>query len=269
MGSMGKCWRRCGGCEEVWKLSVGKVSGECGGWCRVGLPHFHCTKGGQVSLKVNTSADVQFFTQNQVKSNKRPSRLQMSNFSPKIKWRANKKQKKKEGHHAPGRCLKCIFPKFLCRHDFTCFHCSKYRKGGHLGIFWRPRRTNYFLFKRRTYGKPSVEVGAGKVWESVGRCEVSVERRVRWVWEVWGRDVGWVWRVWGEVLGRCRRVCGLPHTFIHTSPHLLSSQHTFPHNLHTHPIHFSTPPPHPNTLPHSSPTLPPPSTFPPYLTPTP
>ena len=31
MGSMGKCWRRCGGCEEVWGSvggGVGKVSGE-------------------------------------------------------------------------------------------------------------------------------------------------------------------------------------------------------------------------------------------------
>ena len=37
MGSMGKCWRRCGSCEEVRGVrvesvgrGVGKVSGECG-----------------------------------------------------------------------------------------------------------------------------------------------------------------------------------------------------------------------------------------------
>ena len=37
---MGKCWRRYGGCEEVWGSvggGVGKVSGECGGevWGKV------------------------------------------------------------------------------------------------------------------------------------------------------------------------------------------------------------------------------------------
>ena len=71
--------------------------------------------------------------------------------------------------------------------------------------------------------------------EVMGRCqvrmcergwEVSVERRVRWVWGC-GRGVGC-----GE---RCRRVCGLPHT----SSHLSTSQHIFrtspqpPHLLHT------------------------------------
>ena len=27
-GEYGRCWR-CGGCEEVWGVSVGKVSGRC------------------------------------------------------------------------------------------------------------------------------------------------------------------------------------------------------------------------------------------------
>ena len=37
----------------------------------LGLPYIHCAKGGQILNEVITSADVQFSTQNQVKSKKK------------------------------------------------------------------------------------------------------------------------------------------------------------------------------------------------------
>ena len=48
----------------------------------LGLPYLHCAKGGQVE-KVTTSADVQFSTQNQVKSKK--SSAGRSLLSPDLK----------------------------------------------------------------------------------------------------------------------------------------------------------------------------------------
>ena len=33
MGSVGKCWRRCGGSKEMWEVNVGKVSDSVGEGC--------------------------------------------------------------------------------------------------------------------------------------------------------------------------------------------------------------------------------------------
>ena len=73
----------------------------------IGSPHFHCAKGGQVSVKVITSADVQFSSQNQVKCKKRSSRLQMLNFLPKIKRRA------KKDHHVRRPLFEMKIPKIF------------------------------------------------------------------------------------------------------------------------------------------------------------
>ena len=36
------------------------------------------------------------------------------------------------------------FQNFSLKNDLTCFHCLLCRKGGHLAIFRRPRRTDFF-----------------------------------------------------------------------------------------------------------------------------
>ena len=64
-----------------------------------------------------------FSIQNLVKSKKKSSRPQMSNFSHKIKCR----ERKKKVNTSASRSFSRNFPKFSCEHDLTCFHCSKCR----------------------------------------------------------------------------------------------------------------------------------------------
>ena len=75
-------------------------------------------------MRVITSADVQFSAQNQVKT----------------------KKTKRSSRSQAVVCTKTSQP-FSRKNDLTCFHCPKCRKGGHLGIFWRPRRTFFFGLK--------------------------------------------------------------------------------------------------------------------------